>query len=72
MKTRFIAQVLIFTVLILGGTTLHASDLAKEKRWAEQIEEALLDGEMVYLNDGTNDFLSIDTPALRTSCCAEC
>ena len=65
-RARFIAQVLILTALILGGTTLHASDLAKEKRWAEQIEEALLDGEMVYLNDGTNDFLSIDTPAENT------
>ena len=38
-----------------------ASDLAKEKRWADQVVDALLDGEAVYLNDGRADFLAIET-----------
>ena len=38
-----------------------ASDLTKEKRWADQVVDALLDGEAVYLNDGRADFLAIET-----------
>lgn len=48
--------------MALAFTSL-ASDLSKEKRWAEQIEDALLDGEPVTLNDGVNDFFAIDTTA---------
>lgn len=40
-----------------------ASDLAKEKRWVDQVVDSLLDGEAVMLNDGTSDFLAIDTRA---------
>ena len=54
---------LIPVVLLVCTAPLIASDLAKEKRWAEQIEEGLLDGEIVMLNEGENDFLSIYTPA---------
>lgn len=43
--------------------SVFASDLEKEKRWAEQISDSLLDGEAVELNDGSNDFLAIDTRA---------
>ena len=39
----------------------HASDLAKEQRWADQIVDAILDGDAEWLNDGTSDFLSIYT-----------
>ncbi len=52
---------LLFSLLF--GSITYASDREKEKRWAEQIEDALLDGEAVYLNDGTADFLAIDTRA---------
>ncbi len=53
------------TILALSFMTSSAiaSDLAKEKRWAEQISDSLLDGEAVMLNDGKNDFLAIDTRA---------
>jgi len=54
---------LLFLILITLSYTSPASDLSKEKRWAEQIEDALLDGEPVTLNDGVNDFLAIDTAA---------
>ena len=38
-----------------------ASDLEKERRWADQVVDALLDGEAVVLNDGRADFLGIVT-----------
>lgn len=41
--------------------TVSASDLDKEKRWADQIVDSLLDGEAVYLNDGVSDVLAIYT-----------
>ena len=54
-------------LLSLSVTSLFAatkSDTAKEARWAEQIVGSLLDGEAVWLNDGTgHDFLGIYTPA---------
>ncbi|MCF6191111.1 MAG: alpha/beta hydrolase family protein [Cocleimonas sp.] len=40
-----------------------ATDREKEKRWASQIVDSLLDGEAVYLNDGQADFLAIETRA---------
>ncbi|MGK0271361.1 MAG: hypothetical protein ACI88H_002019 [Cocleimonas sp.] len=40
-----------------------ASDLDKEKRWAEQISDSLLDGEAIKLNNGTHEFLAIETQA---------
>ena len=35
--------ILLFTL----SCTLHASDLAKEKRWADQVVDAIMDGEAV-------------------------
>jgi pimeloyl-ACP methyl ester carboxylesterase len=40
-----------------------ASDLAKEKRWASQVVDGIIDGDAVWLNDGNNDFLGIYTEA---------
>jgi len=54
---------LIPAVLLFFIPLLIASDLEKEKRWAEQIEEGLLDGEIVMLNTGGSEFLSIFTPS---------
>jgi len=42
---------------------VHASDLAKEERWAGQVVDAIMDGEAVWLNDGSHDFLGIYTAA---------
>lgn len=53
----FIAGFMVFQV------SAHASDLAKEKRWADQVVDAILDGDAVWLNDGKSDFLGIYTPA---------
>lgn len=53
---------LVILLLILPLSVL-ASDLAKEKRWADQVVDGILDGEAVWLNDGSHDFLSIHTLA---------
>lgn len=55
-------RLLIITLAVLSFTS-HASDLAKEKRWADQVVDAILDGDAVWLNDGTSEFLGIYTEA---------
>jgi pimeloyl-ACP methyl ester carboxylesterase len=60
MGNRFARFMLLFA-LVAAGTPAAASDLAKEQRWAEQIVDALLDGEAVYLDDGRSRFLAIET-----------
>jgi pimeloyl-ACP methyl ester carboxylesterase len=55
-------RLLLVTLLALSFN-LHASDLAKEKRWADQVVDAILDGEAVWLNDGSSEFLGIYTEA---------
>jgi len=54
---------LFFIALIAVAFNVHASDLAKEKRWADQVVDAILDGDAVWLNDGKSDFLGIYTEA---------
>lgn len=55
--TRLIS--LLFGVAL--PALVPASDLDKEGRWAEQVVDALLDGEAVYLDDGRAEFLAIET-----------
>ena len=55
-------HLLIITLAVLSFTT-HASDLEKEKRWADQVVDAIFDGDAVWLNDGTSEFLGIYTEA---------
>ena len=59
LSTLLSLTALIFTV---GA---YASDLDKEQRWADSIEATLMDGEIVMLDDGTSEFLSIYTEALE-------
>ena len=60
-KPIFISFLVAFT--FAASNVCLASDRDKEKRWAAQIVDSLLDGEGVYLNDGQADFLAIDTRA---------
>ena len=54
----------IITLIALSFTfNVNASDLAKEKRWADSIEATLMDGEVIMLNDGKSEFLGIMTEA---------
>ncbi len=39
--------------------SVNASDLAREKRLADEIVDSIMDGEPEYLSDGKNKFLSI-------------
>lgn len=56
-----------FTLLLLAvalGAPVYAtnSDVAKEKRWAEQVIDGLLDGDELWLDDGSgHEFLGILT-----------
>jgi len=54
----------ILFLVIFSQVTL-ASDLAKEKRWADQIVDSLMTGEAVWLNDGKNKFLGIFTESTK-------
>jgi len=58
-KSALISLLAILTLSFLS--ICSATDREKEKRWASQIIDLLLDGEAVYLNDGQADFLAIDT-----------
>lgn len=63
MKTiQKITELFVVTLMFLTFTA-NASDLDKEKRWADQIVDAILDGDAVWLNDGKSDFLGIYTEA---------
>ena len=53
---------LLITLFMLSFNS-HASDLAKEKRWADQVVDGIIDGDAVWLNDGKNEFLGIYTEA---------
>jgi len=48
-KIHTAARLAVTMMLLIHFTSLSASDLKKEKRWVEQIEESLMDGEVVYL-----------------------
>lgn len=52
--------ILIISAWLIPAT---ASDLAKEKRWREQISDSLLVGEAIDLKTGDTPFLGIFTPA---------
>lgn len=60
-KKLFLTSVLCLTL------NAGASDYDKEKRWADQITEALFDGEPYYLNAGAHDFLGIYTESTATA-----
>ena len=49
------------------STGVSASDLNKEKRWAEQVVDAILDGEAIWLEDGSSQFLGIFTESEEES-----
>jgi pimeloyl-ACP methyl ester carboxylesterase len=54
---------LLLVLLLLVAPNLRASDLAKEQRWADQIVGMLIDGDAVWLEAGSQRFLTIYTEA---------
>jgi pimeloyl-ACP methyl ester carboxylesterase len=61
--TRNHYKPLILLLFFLISPILQASDLAKEKRWADQIVDALITGEAEWLPVGELKVLSIYTPS---------
>lgn len=59
MISQNIRKLLISIPLLLIWGTVAGSDLAKEKRWAEQISDSLLVGEAVWLPVADKKFLAI-------------
>lgn len=74
---RFLIHVLMTALLVITtnlsaesvskktskNTNSEQSDLAREKRMASEVEDAVLDGEVIYLKDGDHEFMGIDTEA---------
>jgi len=58
---------LLMFVLLVFSVGSPASDIEKEKRWASQISDTLMDGDVIYLSDGKNDFLALDMPTEEKS-----
>ena len=63
MKIKIRISGWFFVSILFLSFAVNASDLNKEKRWADQVVESILDGEAVWLNDGNHDFLGIYTEA---------
>jgi pimeloyl-ACP methyl ester carboxylesterase len=57
---KFIFFIIIALIMSMPGFT---SELEKEKRWADQIVDTLLDGEAVYLESEGVEFLAIEMPS---------
>jgi pimeloyl-ACP methyl ester carboxylesterase len=58
---------LFFASLFFLAYSAGASDFDKEKRWAGQVVEAILDGDAIWLNDGGKEFLGIYTESEESS-----
>lgn len=54
---------LLLIFLLLAPMSIFSYDLEKEKRWADQVVDSIMDGEAVWLSDGNNNFLGIYTDA---------
>jgi alpha/beta superfamily hydrolase len=56
----------LLTLLLLMIGTVNAQitpDYAKETRWAEQVEDGLMDGDSVWLTASDHEFMAIYTPS---------
>ncbi len=58
------AIILLFSLLFAN---VQASDIAKEKRWADQIVDSIMDGDALYLEADGHEFLTIYTEAEEES-----
>lgn len=64
MKPGLISVIVLLVAAVTLAAPVHAtnSDVAKEKRWAEQVIDSLLDGDELWLDDGGgHEFLGILT-----------
>jgi len=64
MISKAMSSISLLCLLVVLCAPVYASnsDIAKERRWAEQVEDSLLDGDVVWLDDGRgHEFLGILT-----------
>ena len=66
MRPSIIRLSVLTLLLAFTALPVHASDKAKEQRWAEQIVDQLIEGDAVWLQAGGDRFLSILTEAEGT------
>ena len=59
--TAYIRMVFILSLALAFNAA--ASDLSKEKRWADQVVDSIIDGDEVWLKQDSNKFLGIYTEA---------
>ena len=52
----------VFIICLLLNTPLHASDIDREQRMANEIADSVMDGEVIYLQAASHSFLSIYMP----------
>ncbi|MFV1992917.1 MAG: alpha/beta fold hydrolase [Acidiferrobacterales bacterium] len=52
---------LLYFILVIFSLSVQASDLAKEKRWAEQTVDSIMTGDAVWLKANGQKFLAIYT-----------
>ena len=57
----------LLIVLLLFISNVSASDYAREKRWADQTVDAIMDGDALWLEANEHEFLSIYTEAEEES-----
>lgn len=62
-NTVVLAVLLTIFLMFFLMSTAYASDLAREKRMADEIVDAILDGDEVFLKANGHEFLSIYTEA---------
>lgn len=62
LRTLKLLALLVFSLLVTAPS-FAASDQAKEKRWAEQITDSLMDGEVIELDAAGTKFMGLFTKA---------
>ncbi len=61
MNPRYTVKTLLIVSISLFLSSTYASDMAKEKRWADQIVDSIMVGDAEWLKAGKNKILSIYT-----------
>ena len=61
----YMGLILVFlsSTQLFAKTEAGKPDLAREKRMATEVEDAVLDGEVIFLKDGDHEFMAIDQEA---------
>ena len=58
-KSDTFIGLLCLLAVLSAPVEASSSDIAKERRWAEQVEDGLLDGDVIWLDDGKgHEFLA--------------